>query len=52
MANESITLETALNIRLIPISAPIICGEAGGHWLIINIPTIKVPMPSIRSQIE
>ncbi len=37
-------LETALSIRLIRINAPIISGEAGGHWLIINIPRTKVPM--------
>jgi hypothetical protein len=45
MAIVNISLETALSIRLIPINAPIISGEAGGHWLIINIPRTKVPMP-------
>jgi hypothetical protein len=52
IAIVNISLETALSIKLIPINAPIISGEAGGHWVSINIPRTKVPIPSISSQME
>ena len=52
IAIVNISLETALSIKLIPINAPIISGEAGGHWLSINMPRTEVPIPSISSQME